>query len=73
MKDKNFIIIFLLLFTISFLIANMRAYEKVEESKAEEIDVTGDIHKANWEEALLEFGDEDDTLDSLEYVPEFIK
>lgn len=29
--------------------------------------------KNDFREALLEFGDEDDTLDSLDYVPEFLK
>lgn len=73
MKYKNFIIVFLLMFTGAFVIANFRTDKKIEETKIELIDVTGDIHKANWEEALLEFGDEDDTLDSLDYVPEFLR
>lgn len=37
------------------------------------IDKIEQIHKDNWKEALMEFGDEDDTLDSLDYVPEWIR
>ena len=75
---KKYLVIVLVLFTVAALAFNLSdmASKTVGSPLLEEVGVRdefGEMHKDNWREALLEFGDEADTLDSLDYVPEFLR
>lgn len=72
---KKFLPIFLgiiligLFYFNSSSIISEQSPPSIEEIK---IKKDGTIMKNDFREALMEFGDEDDTLDSLDYVPEFL-
>lgn len=72
---KKFLHLFLSLFIITILFFNFKGISNQTSATPiqTQIDKTGEAHKENWREALMEFADEDDTLDSLDYVPEFLK
>ena len=73
---KKILPLFLIIFTVGFLVFNFKfsSNQTIASPTVKETVNDGTlIHKANWEEALLEFGDEDDTLDSLDYVPDFLR
>lgn len=75
---KKFLPIILILAVGFFIFLNFNT--PVNETKAEtlspielQINQDGTRVKNDFREALLEFGDEDDTLDSLDYVPGFLR
>lgn len=74
---KKFFIIFLLIFTLSSLLINLNSNMQTIEEQPSIIELQmnqdGTIVKNDWIEGLMEFADEDDTLDSLNYVPEFLR
>lgn len=72
---KKILPLFLGLFIIGTIFFNFRNTPiQISASPIQQsIDENGEINKRDWREALMEFGDEDDTLDSLDYVPEFVR
>jgi hypothetical protein len=70
---KKILPLFLGLFIIAAILFNFRNTLSQPATIEKSVDEIGEIHRDNWREALLEFGDEDDTLDSLDYVPDFLR
>lgn len=74
---KKFFIIFLLIFTVGSLFINLGSHNQMIEEQPSTVELQmnkdGTRVKNDWIEGLMEFADEDDTLDSLDYVPEFLR